>query len=143
MAGVILAAAMFLGVLNESGMLEEIALMLVSILPAAVGPYLHVIVGLLGVPLDLLTSTDAYYFSVLPIVQETVAAYDVTGLGAAAALIIGNVIGTFVSPFSPALWLALGLAGAQMGKYLKLAFPIAWILSVTMVLVAFFTGMLV
>ena len=143
MAGVILAAAMFLGVLNESGMLEEIALMLVSILPAAVGPYLHVIVGLLGVPLDLLTSTDAYYFSVLPIVQETVAAYDVTGLGAAAALIIGNVIGTFVSPFSPALWLALGLAGAQMGKYLKLAFPIAWVLSVAMVLVAFFTGMLV
>ena len=59
------------------------------------------------------------------------------------SLIIGNVIGTFVSPFSPALWLALGLAGAQMGKYLKLAFPIAWILSVTLVLVAFFTGMLV
>src|SRR5699024_12494892 len=92
MAGVILAAAMFLGVLNESGMLEEIALMLVSVLPAAVGPYLHLIVGLLGVPLDLLTSTDAYYFSVLPIVQETVVSYDVTGLGAASALIIGNVI---------------------------------------------------
>ncbi|MDN6511012.1 MAG: citrate transporter, partial [Corynebacterium sp.] len=101
MAGVILAAAMFLGVLNESGMLEEIALSLLHILPDSVGAQLHVIVGLLGVPLDLLTSTDAYYFSVLPVVQETVASFGVSGSGAAAALIIGNIIGTFVSPFSP------------------------------------------
>lgn len=58
-------------------------------------------------------------------------------------LIIGNVIGTFVSPFSPALWLALGLAGgANMGRYIKLAFPIAWAFSAALVLVAFASGML-
>lgn len=142
MAGVILAAAMFLGVLGETGMLESIALSLVAVLPESVGPYLHVIVGLLGVPLDLLTSTDAYYFSVLPIVQETVANFGVSGTGAALALIIGNVIGTFVSPFSPALWLALGLAQASMGTYLKRAFPIMWVFSVALVLVAFSLGML-
>ncbi|KXB55276.1 citrate transporter [Corynebacterium sp. CMW7794] len=142
MAGVILAAAMFLGVLNETGMLEEIALTLVNILPEEVGPYLHVIIGVFGVPLDLLTSTDAYYFSVLPIIQGTVETYGITGMGAASALIIGNVIGTFVSPFSPALWLALGLAGANMGKYLKIGFPLAWGFSVVLVLVAFLTGML-
>ncbi|KAB1504423.1 citrate transporter [Corynebacterium sp. 320] len=142
MAGVILAAAMFLGVLNESGMLEEIALALVRVLPESVGPYLHVIVGLLGVPLDMLTSTDAYYFSVLPIVQETVGTFGVSGMGAAAALIIGNVIGTFVSPFSPALWLALGLAQGQMGKYLKVAFPLAWAFSAVLVLISFGVGIL-
>ena len=142
MAGIIIAAAMFLGVLNETGMLEAIALSLINVRPEAAGPYLHVAVGMLGVPLDLLTSTDAYYFSVLPIVQETVAVYDISGLGAASALILGNVIGTFVSPFSPALWLALGLANAQMGRYLKLAFPIAWVFSVIIVGIAFATGLL-
>ena len=70
------------------------------------------------------------------------AALGVSGMGAASALIIGNVVGTFVSPFSPALWLALGLAEGQMGKYLKLAFPIAWIFSAILVAVALFTGML-
>ena len=25
-------------------------------------------------------------------------------------MVIGNIVGTFVSPFSPALWLAIGLA---------------------------------
>ncbi|MER0087338.1 citrate:proton symporter [Corynebacterium sp. KPL3927] len=142
MAGVIIAAAMFLGVLNETKMLEEIALSLVNVLPESVAPYLHVIVGFFGVPLDLLTSTDAYYFSVLPIVQGTVESFGVSGMGAASALIIGNVVGTFVSPFSPALWLALGLAEGQMGKYLKIAFPIAWVFSIFLVAIAFFTGML-
>ncbi|MGV0326497.1 CitMHS family transporter [Corynebacterium confusum] len=142
MAGIILAAAMFLGVLNGTGMLEAIAQQLIAILPASVGPYLHVIIGLLGVPLDLMTSTDAYYFSILPTVQETVANFGVSGMGAASALIIGNVIGTFVSPFSPALWLALGLARADMGKYLKIAFPLAWAFSLAIVLVAFAFGML-
>ena len=142
MGGVILAAAMFLGILDGTGMLEQIALSLIAILPEAVGPYIHVIVGLLGVPLDLATSTDAYYFSVLPIVQETAAAFGISSIGAASAMIIGNVIGTFVSPFSPALWLGIGLAQANMGKYIRVAFPICWVFSVLLVLGAWATGLL-
>lgn len=143
MASVIIAAAMFLGVLNGSGMLEQIALSLLAILPESLGPWLHVIVGFLGVPLDLATSTDAYYFSVLPIVQETTAAFGVSGTGAATALIIGNIIGTFVSPFSPALWLAIGLAEANMGRHIKFAFPIAWAFSIVLLLIALAMGLLV
>ena len=141
MAGVIIAAAMFLGVLNGSGMLEEIALQLIAIMPEGVGQYLHIIVAFFGVPLDLLTSTDAYYFSVLPIVQETAANFGVSGMGAAAALIVGNVIGTFVSPFSPALWLALGLAEGQMGHYLKRALPLVWAFSIVLVAICWGMGM--
>ena len=140
MAGVILAAAMFLGILDGTGMLEPIALSLIAVLPEAVGPYIHIIVGLLGVPLDLATSTDAYYFSVLPIVQQTAEAFGVSGMGAAPAMIVGNVIGTFVSPFSPALWLALGLARGEMGKYIRLAFPVCWAFSIALVLGAWAFG---
>lgn len=140
MAGVILAAAMFLGILDGTGMLEQIALSLIAVLPEAVGPYIHIIVGLLGVPLDLATSTDAYYFSVLPIVQQTAEAFGVSGMGAASAMIVGNVIGTFVSPFSPALWLALGLARGEMGKYIRLAFPVCWAFSIALVLGAWAFG---
>ena len=140
MAGVILAAAMFLGILDGTGMLEQIALSLITVLPEAVGPYIHIIVGLLGVPLDLATSTDAYYFSVLPIVQQTAEAFGVSGMGAASAMIVGNVIGTFVSPFSPALWLALGLARGEMGKYIRLAFPVCWAFSIALVLGAWAFG---
>lgn len=143
MASVIIAAAMFLGVLNGAGMLEQIAISLLAVLPESVGPWLHVIVGFLGVPLDLATSTDAYYFSVLPIVQETTAVFGVSGTGTATALIIGNIIGTFVSPFSPALWLAIGLADANMGRHIKFTFPIAWVFSIVLLLIALAMGMLV
>src|SRR5699024_2393723 len=103
MAAVILAAGVFLVFLNETGMLESIVLLLIDIIPTAVGPYLHIIIGMLGVPLDLLTSTDAYYFAVLPIVESTASQFGVPSLSTAYSLMIGNIIGTFVSPFSPAL----------------------------------------
>src|SRR5699024_4475447 len=67
MAVVIIAAAVFLGVLNESCMLEIVALAMLQIIPESVGQYLHLIVGVFGVQLDMLTSTDAYYFPVLPL----------------------------------------------------------------------------
>ena len=72
---------------------------------------------MLGVPFDLLLSTDAYYFALLPIVDQVRLAFGVPSLSTAYAMIIGNIIGTFVSPLSPALWLALGFAGLEMGTH--------------------------
>ncbi|QQK80852.1 citrate transporter [Salicibibacter cibi] len=140
MAAVILAAGVFLGVMNESGMLDSIALAMVSILPAAVGPFLHVIVGVLGVPMDLLTSTDAYYFAIMPIVESTAAEFGVSSASTAYALLIGNVIGTFVSPFAPAVWLAIGLSGANMGQHIKYSFFWIWGFSIVMLVIAYFMG---
>ncbi|GAA2092503.1 MULTISPECIES: citrate:proton symporter [Brevibacterium] len=140
MAAVIIAAAVFLGVLRDSGMLESIALSLLAVIPSGVGSYLHVIVGFLGVPLDIMTSTDAYYFSVLPLVDATAGQFGVATTSTAFALLLGNIIGTFVSPFSPALWLALGLAEANMGKHLKYSFFITWAFSIVLLLIAILMG---
>lgn len=140
MAAVIIAAGMFLGVLNETGMLKAIATNLIKVNPAEVGPYLHIIVGLLGVPLDLLTSTDAYYFAVLPIVEQTAGQFGVPSVSTAYSMVIGNIIGTFVSPFSPALWLAIGLAEANMGTYIKYAFFWIWGFAIVMLVIAMLMG---
>ena len=45
------------------------------------------------------------------------------------------VYGTFVSPFSPALWLAIGLAEANMGTYIKYAF-FGWGFAIVLLLIA-------
>src|SRR5699024_10937501 len=101
MAAVIIAAVIFLGVLIDTGMLEAIAVSFIHIIPNAVGPYLHIIVGIFGVPLDLLTSTYAYYFAILPIVEQTAGQFGVSSVSTAYAMLIGNIIGTLFSPFSP------------------------------------------
>lgn len=140
MAAIIIAAAVFLGVLRESGMLESIGLSLLAIIPASVGGVLHLIVGGLGVPLDMLTSTDAYYFSILPLTDATASQFGVATSSTTYALMLGNNIGTFISPFSPAMWLALGLAGATYGKHLKYSFFIMWVFSILLIIAAIVIG---
>lgn len=67
----------------------------------------------------MLTSTGAYYFFVLPLVEATAGQFGVASVSTAYALLIGNVNGTFVSPFAPAVWLAMALADADIGKHLR------------------------
>ncbi|WP_120003408.1 CitMHS family transporter [Nesterenkonia muleiensis] len=142
MGAVILAASVFLGVLNESEMLESVALSTLSVMPEQLGPNLHIAMGLIGVPMDLLTSTDAYYFSVLPLVDAAATQFGTDSMEIAHAMLIGNIIGTFVSPFSPALWLALGLAGANLGEHLRYSFFIVWGFSVLMLGAAMLLGII-
>ncbi|RNA67063.1 CitMHS family transporter [Alteribacter keqinensis] len=142
MAAIILAAGSFLGIMNGTGMLDSLATDLVMILPAFVVPYLHVIMGVFGVPFDLVLSTDAYYFALLPVVEQIVTSHGVDSITAAYTMIIGNIIGTFVSPFSPALWLALGLAGLEMGKHIRYSFFWVWGFSIVLLIVAFLIGVI-
>ncbi|WP_040983259.1 CitMHS family transporter [Oceanobacillus jeddahense] len=142
MATIILAAGTFLGILTGTGMMDAIAEDGVSIMPEAVGPYLHLIIGFLGVPLDLLTSTDAYYFGVLPVVEQIASGFGVESVSTAYAMIIGNIVGTFVSPLAPAVWLALGLSGLEMGRHIKYSLPWLWGLSIVLVIIAVFLGVI-
>lgn len=140
MATIILAAGSFLGILTGTGMLDAIAEDGVSIMPEAVGPYLHLIVGFLGVPLDFLTSTDAYYFALLPVVEQIASGFGTGPLATAYAMIIGNIVGTFISPLAPAVWLALGLSGLEMGRHIKYSLSWLWGLSIVLVIIAVFIG---
>lgn len=142
MATIILAAGTFLGILTGTGMMDAIAEDGVSIMPEAVGPYLHLIIGFLGVPLDLLMSTDAYYFGVLPVVEQIASGFGVESVSTAYAMVIGNIVGTFVSPLAPAVWLALGLSGLEMGRHIKYSLPWLWGLSIVLVIIAAFIGVI-
>ena len=142
MAAIILTAGAFLGIMDGSGMLKSMANDLVHILPDASVPYLHLILGVFGLPIELLLSTDAYYFGLLPIVHEIVSAHGVSPMTTVHAMAIGNAIGTFISPFSPALWLALGLAGLDMGKHIRYSLLWMWVYSLVMMGVAVAIGLL-
>lgn len=129
MAAIILSAGVFLGVLGKGGMLESIARDLLILIPASMVHYFHIAIGILGVPLDIFTSTDAYYFALLPVVQNVAASVGVQAQDVVYAMAIGNNAGTFVSPFSPAVWLAVGLAGVDMGRHIRYSFLWIWLFS--------------
>lgn len=140
MAGIILAAGLFLGVLTGSGMLDAISKDFVTILPEGVTQYIHLIVGVLGIPFDMLLSTDAYYFALFPVIEQIASAVGVDSLSTAYAMIIGNIVGTFISPLAPAVWLALGLSGLEMGKHIRYSFFWLWGMSLVLIGVAILFG---
>lgn len=124
MASIILAAGLFLGVITESQMLDEFALSIVNILPEAVGPYIHIIVAFFGIPLDIIMSTDAYYFGIFPIVESIASTYGIASETTAYMMLFGSTISQGF--LSPALWLGVGLAGIEIGKFIRYAFFWFW-----------------
>lgn len=141
MGMIILAAGSMLGILAGTGMLTSIAQDLVKVLPEAMVGQLHLILGFFGLPMEFLLSTDAYYFGLLPVVLEVVESHGVEPASVVYALMIGNIIGTFISPFSPALWLALGLARLEMGRHIRYSFWCMWIFSLLLLGVAWMLGL--
>lgn len=142
MAAIIFAAGSFLGIMQESGMLNAIATDIVTILPNFMVPYLHVIIGFFGVPLQLGFTTDAYYFALLPVVEGIVSSYGVAPESAAYALAIGDNIGTMLSPFAPALWLGIGLSGVEIGKHIRYSIFWIWGFSTVLFVIAILIGII-
>ncbi|WDI31833.1 citrate:proton symporter [Hyphococcus flavus] len=140
MGAIILAAGSFLGVMDGSGMLSAIANDAGHLLPDAVAPNLHFLLGVFGVPWELVLNTDAYYFGLLPVVNEIVAPHGASPESVVYALMIGNIVGTFISPFSPALWLALGLSGLEMGRHIRYSLLPMWAFSLALMAVAGLLG---
>nr|WP_244973026.1 SLC13 family permease [Pseudomonas edaphica] len=141
MGMIILAAGSMLGILAGTGMLTSIAKDLVQVLPGSMVGQLHIFLGLFGLPMELLLSTDAYYFGLMPVTLEVVENYGVEPASVVYALIIGNIIGTFISPLSPALWLALGLAGLDLGRHIRYSFWWMWGFSLVLFGVAWALGL--
>lgn len=142
MGTIILAAGSFLGILSGTGMLDSIATDAVKIIPDAVSSHIHLIIGFFGMPLDLLLSTDAYYFALLPVAEQIGVSFGISSLATTYAMIIGNIVGTFISPFSPALWLALGLAGLEMGKHIRYSFFWLWGISLILLIISYIIGLI-
>ena len=141
MGAIILSAGTFLGIMDGTGMLRAMAASMVAVLPEAAIGSLHIIVGILGMPLELVLSTDAFYFGMLPIVLEVTQPAGVPADQVVHAMVIGNIIGTFASPFSPALWLALGLARADIGTHIRYSFVWMWSFSLVVLGVAWALGL--
>ena len=72
MAAIILSAGSFLGILGGTGMLDSLAVDLVKLLPDFIVPKLHILIGFLGVPFEIILNTDAYYFALFPVIEQIV-----------------------------------------------------------------------
>jgi len=137
MAGILLAAGAFTGILKESGMLAAMAHAVVAMAPRGAAPHLPLALGLLGMPLSVLFDPDSFYFGVLPVLAETGRAFGIAPVQMAQAALLGlHTTGFPVSPLTPATYLLVGMAGIELRDHQKFAFPFLLAASVTMTIAA-------
>ena len=141
MASTLLAAGVFLGVMEESGMIEAMASSLTGAVPQAAGPALPLVVGALGVPMSLLFGPDAYYFAVLPVLDAVGAGFGADPDALARASLVGQeTVGFPISPLTGSFFLLTGLAKVPIGAHIRFLLPWAWGVSLIMLAVAVLTG---
>ncbi len=139
-AGTLIASGVFVGILsgNESAILTAMSNVLLSIVPGFIAKYLHILMGVLGMPLGMVLGTDAFFYGLMPLCIEVGKQYGITQENMAYAMLIGKNVGLLISPLVPATWLALGMVEVDFKEHLKFSFLPLFMISVIMV----FSGLL-
>ncbi|MBQ1083713.1 CitMHS family transporter [Nocardiopsis sp. B62] len=130
MASTLLAAGAFLGVMEESGMIEAMAVSMTGAMPDFLGPGLPLLIGVLAVPMSLVFGPDAYYFAVMPVLAAVGGEFGVAPIDVAQASITGQeTVGFPISPMTGSFYLLVGLSGVPIGTHIRFLFPWAWLVS--------------
>ena len=141
MCSVLFAAGCFTGIMKGTGMITAMSETLVSIIPTSMGKFFPLIVGIIAMPASLLFDPDSFYYGVLPVLASTAAGFGVAAADVGRAAILGQMtVGFPISPLTASTFLLIGLAGVDFGEHQKKTIPLAWAVSLVMLVVALVTG---
>ncbi len=142
MASTILAAGVFLGVLEESEIMNHMANALAAFIPQSMGHFLPLIIGVLSVPLTLLFCTDSYFYGLLPVLIGIGNKFGVDPAHIAITMVVCRNCATFISPVVPATFLGIGLAGVEIKDHIKTCFLWIWGVSLVCLVAGLLLGVL-
>ena len=143
MASILLAAGVFTGIMQGTGMLKAMAEVAVAGIPPGHGTLIPAVVGFLSMPLSLLFDPDSYYFGVMPVIAEVGRSWGVDPLQVAQASLLGvHTTGFPVSPLTPATFLLVGLCKVELADHQRFTIPFLFAASVLMTLTALLLGVI-
>jgi CitMHS family citrate-Mg2+:H+ or citrate-Ca2+:H+ symporter len=115
---VVFGAGVFMGILSDTKMTESIARFFIDIIPSGLGSHMAMVTAILSGPLSFLLSNDAFYFGVLPVLNQMASAYGISAAEIGRASLMGAPIHQ-LSPLVAALWLLVGMCGVSFGDLQK------------------------
>ena len=140
-ASVICAAGILTGIMGGTKMIDAMGNSVVALVPASLGPHMAIVTGLLSIPFTFFLSNDAFYFGVLPILNQAAATYGISAAEMGRASVIGQPV-HLLSPLVPSTYLLVGLAQVELGDHQR--FTIKWsaITSLVLLLIGLVVGVI-
>lgn len=139
---ILFCAGVFTGVMSGTGMITEMSNMLVKAIPENLGGHFAAITAFLSFPANFLFDTDSFYYGVLPILTETAVKFGIAPTSMGYAAMMGHsTICSACSPMIGSAWLLVGLVGIDFGDLQKKIIPIAWGISIIMIITSKIIGL--
>ncbi len=138
---VIFAAGVLTGILSGTKMVDAMANSVVAFIPPSLGPHIAVITGLLSIPFTFFLSNDAFYFGVLPILNQAAATYGITAVEMGRASIVGQGV-HLLSPLVPSTYLLVGLAGVELGDHQRYTLKWSFVSALVLLVVGLGSGVI-
>jgi CitMHS family citrate-Mg2+:H+ or citrate-Ca2+:H+ symporter len=132
-ASVICAAGILTGIMGGTKMIDAMGNSVVALVPQSLGPHMAIVTGIVSIPFTFFLSNDAFYFGVLPILNQAAATYGISAAEMGRASVIGQPV-HLLSPLVPSTYLLVGLVGIELGDHQR--FTLKWSVVTSLVMLA-------
>jgi CitMHS family citrate-Mg2+:H+ or citrate-Ca2+:H+ symporter len=136
----VLLSGVVVGVMQYSGMLDQMVKVLMMIIPATIGPWVYLILAMLATPLMFIFTNDTWFYALIPIVAAFSAKYGISTDVVIVTMFMN--FGAMVSPIAqPQIYVATDLTERMpLATYVKFSFWKLWGMNIAWTVVGFALG---
>ncbi len=141
-ASTMLGSGVFVGVINNTPMLEQMTQLLLNVIPSFMGKYLMFIMAPLSEILTMIFDADSFYYGIVPLVIGVGEKFSIAATEMSIAMMIGQQATNICVPMLGTVYLACNLAGVELGENIKRNYVPLFCYGLMMILLAFVMGVL-